>query len=121
MRNAPNLDLAPPAKSSCSHDDSSEPRVKRARFSDRKEIVSKEISDTITTGINDRFKFLDHLSVGILFEPTLFAKHKESFPENELEMAVELFGLNKPDLHQELSVIYSRNDIKNAKGSLICC
>ena len=105
----------------CSHDDdsSSGPKTKRARFVDRKDVVAKEICDVITVGVNDRFRFVDHLSVGILFEPTLFAKHKESFPESELETAVKLFGLNKLELRQELSVIYSRNDFSAAKGSLM--
>jgi len=82
VRNSADLDLpaggsAPPppeAQAQCSRDDdlTSEPKTKRARFSDIKRIVAKEVCDVITTGINDRFHFLDHLSVEILFEPTLF-------------------------------------------------
>lgn len=121
IRNSPDLDLPAGSSVECSRDEdlSSEPRTKRARFSDRKNIVAKEICDVITTGINDRFSFLDHLSVGVLFEPTLFAKHKETFPESELDTTVKLFGFNKLELRQELLVIYNRNDFKTAKGSLM--
>lgn len=114
IRNSPDLDQ--PISPSCPQP---KKKHKRDHFKDMRNIVAKEVCDVITTGIDDRFSFTDHLSIGKLFEPSLFPDHKLEFPENELNIAVKTYSLNKIELRQELTVIYSRNDFSAAKGSFM--
>lgn len=94
------------------------PSAKRARFTDTRRASAKEVCDIIMTQINDRFLFSDHLSVAMLFEPSLFSKHRIVFPESEFKIAVDLFKLNSQELRHELNVLYNRTDIANASGAL---
>lgn len=120
IRNLPEVDQPSSSELDGTENDlsCSGPSRKRGRFEDRRHIVAKEVCDVIMTGIDNRFNFLDHLSVAKLFQPSLFPEFKNKFPENELEIAVNLFQLNKIELKQELVVIYSRSDFSEATGSL---
>ncbi|XP_054289677.1 zinc finger MYM-type protein 1-like [Macrosteles quadrilineatus] len=99
-------------------DSEPESSKKRRRHDDQKRVVAKEVCDIITSGIDDRFTFVNHLSAAKLFQPSLFGEFKTKFPEKELHAAAELFSLNKTELKQELNVIYNRDDFSTATGSL---
>lgn len=91
---------------------------KRIRFVDSRKIVAKEVCDLVMANIDERFAFSDHLSAAILFQPSLFPKHKLLFPDKEFQTTVKLFDLDENELRQELIVIYSRNDFQTANGAL---
>jgi len=121
LRNSPDLDQLSAATNRPSSELGQEQGpTKRARSEDNRINVAKEVCDVILTGVDDRFTFTDHLSIGKLFEPSLFPTHKKAFPENELTLAVKAYDhLNKIELRQELTVIYDRDDLVTAKGSLM--
>ena len=94
------------------------PSIKRARFTDTRKSCAKEVCDIIMTEINDRFLFNDHISAAILFESSLFSKHRIAFPEIEFKTAVRMFKVNSQELRNELNVLYNRTEFGNASGAL---
>jgi len=77
-------------------------------------IVAKEVCDTIILNINELFKYKNHLVASNLFLQANFEKYEKNFPHVYLDQTVEAYPfLNKFKLITELQVIYKRDDFKN--------
>lgn len=77
-------------------------------------IIAKEVCDTIIVSVNELYKYKGHLIAANLFLLDNFENYEKNFPQLYLESTVEAYPfIDKLKLKTELQVIYKRNDFKN--------
>ncbi|KAL4153204.1 hypothetical protein QTP88_001037 [Uroleucon formosanum] len=76
-------------------------------------IIAKEVCDTIIVSVNELYKYKGHLIAANLFLLNNFENYEKNFPQLYLEQTVEAYPfIDKLELKTELQVIYKRNDFK---------
>ncbi|KAL4088759.1 hypothetical protein QTP88_023843 [Uroleucon formosanum] len=76
-------------------------------------IIAKEVCDTIIVSVNELYKYKGHLIAANLFLLNNFENYEKNFPQLYLEQTVEAYPfIDKLELKSELQVIYKRNDFK---------
>ena len=81
--------------------------------------AAKEVYDLIIAQANIQFQFIDHLVVSFLRCYEKFESYKNYFPENDLNVFVNLFPVfDKDKLKMELTVLYQRQEFRNISGAV---
>ena len=94
--------------------------TKRSFNIDTLRVDAKEICDVIMMQCRERFTFTNHLEASNLLCVTNFPSYVKKFPKKYLEAAAVAYpSLDKNTLENELSVLYSREDLVGKKDSII--
>ena len=81
--------------------------------------IFSEVCGIIISHCCKRFTFTEHLVAATLFESQLFAQYNQCFPTEVVRNAVKSFPvLDGIKLQSELTVIYSRQEIRSCCGSI---
>nr|CAH7765290.1 unnamed protein product [Callosobruchus chinensis] len=96
------------------------PTFKRRRTDDNfRSVIAKEVRDTITTQMKDRFSFRGHLQAAYLFNKDKYSEFAKKFPVTVLNEVASFYPmLSKSRLKTELEIIYSRKDLKEIVGAM---
>nr|CAH7755641.1 unnamed protein product [Callosobruchus chinensis] len=96
------------------------PTFKRRRTDDNfRSVIAKEVCDTITTQMKDRFSFRGHLQAAYLFNKDKYSEFAKKFPVTVLNEVASFYPmLSKSRLKTELEIIYSREDLKEIVGAM---
>ena len=93
--------------------------AKRSRVSSSLSVDAKEVCDLIISQCKNRFEDLVHVDLSDLVDCSKFKQNFEIFPEQQLKTVVECYSqLNENKLKTELTVIYSRPDLRDFVGVL---
>lgn len=105
---------------SVSEDEDAEPPVQRRRRTDEGvKAACKEACDTILVQANDRFMVVGHLDALQLVNPKKFKDFNRAFPTEKLQLVTQFYGMiDVPQLRTELTLLYSREDFRQAKTSI---
>lgn len=75
--------------------------------------------DIIITHVKDRFSFCNHLIVAKLFCCENFTTYRNTSSDNDFKTTGSTYAaLNQYKLKSEFSVIYNRDDFKNANSAI---
>nr|CAH7742391.1 unnamed protein product [Callosobruchus chinensis] len=96
------------------------PTFKRRRTDDNfRSVIAKEVCDTITTQMKDRFSFRGHLQAAYLLNKDKYSEFAKKFPVTVLNEVASFYPmLSKSRLKTELEIIYSREDLKEIVGAM---
>lgn len=90
---------------------------KRRKYTHRNS-DAKEVCDRIIEEARHRFETTDHLDAAKLLHSAKFKDFTTHFPENEFQIAVRSYSLEKNRLRTELNVLYERTDFREIDGAV---